>query len=67
MRPTLKRQQKEPNYQFSMRLPIKAHPGVTEESSINQMQKKSDQFHTSIGDLAPEEENSHSKYVIQEA
>ena len=50
-----------------MPLPIKAHPGVTEESSINKIQKKSDEFHTSIGDLAPEEENSHSKYVIQEA
>ena len=67
MRATLKKQEKEPNYQFSMPLPIKAHPGVTKESSINKMQKKSDQFHTSIGDLAPEEENSHSKYVIQEA
>ena len=56
MRATLKRQQKEPDYQFSMPLPIKAHPGVTEESSINKIQKKSDEFHTSIGDLAPEEE-----------
>ena len=56
MRATLKRQQKEPDYQFSMPLPIKAHPSVTEESSINKIQKKSDEFHTSIGDLAPEEE-----------
>ena len=56
MRATLKKQEKEPDYQFSMPLPIKAHPGVTEESSINKIQKKSDEFHTSIGDLAPEEE-----------
>ena len=48
MRATLKKQEKQPNYQSSMPLPIKAHPGVTKESSINKMQKKSDQFHTSI-------------------
>ena len=66
MRATLNRQQKEPDYQFSMPLPIKAHPSVTEESSINKIQKKSDEFHTSIGDLAPEEENTHSNSVIQE-
>ena len=66
MRATLEKQEKKPNYQFSMPLPIRAHPGVIEESSINKMQKKSDEFHASIGDLAPEEENTHSKYVIQE-
>ena len=66
MRATLKRQQKEPDYQFSMPLPIKAHPGVTAQSALPKMQNKLDELVNSIGDLAPEEENTHSNSVIQE-
>lgn len=39
MRATLKRQQTEPEYQFTMPLPNTAYPGVTTQSAIPTMQK----------------------------
>jgi fatty acid desaturase len=57
MRETMKRQQTEPEYQFSMPLPSTAHPGVTAQSALPKMQnKQDDHLAASIGDLAPEEE-----------
>ena len=56
MRETMKRQQTETEYQFSMPLPSTANPGVTLESTITRMQNKPDDLAASIGDLAPEEE-----------
>ena len=57
MRETMKRQQTEPGYQFSMPLPSTAHPGVTAQSALPKMQnKQDDHLAASIGDLAPEEE-----------
>ena len=56
MRATLKQQQTEPDYKFSMPLPSTAHPGVTAESALPKMQNKQDELASSIGDLAPEEE-----------
>ena len=52
----MKRQQTEPDYQFTMPLPGTAHPGVNAESAIPKMQNKQDVLGASIGDLAPEEE-----------
>ena len=56
MRATMKRQQAEPEYQFSMPLPHTAQPGVTAQSAIPTMQNKQDELSASIGALAPEEE-----------
>ena len=56
MRTTMKQQQTEPEYQFSMPLPSTAHPGVTTQSAIPKMQNKQDELVNSIGDLAPGEE-----------
>ena len=52
----MKRQQIEPEYQFSMPLPSTAHPSVTAQSALPKMQNKEDELVDSIGDLAPEEE-----------
>ena len=56
MRETLKRQQTEPEYQFSMPLPSTAHPAVTAESALPTMQNKPDELAASIGDFAPAED-----------
>ena len=56
MRATMKRQQTDPEYQFSMPLPNTAHPGVTAPNTLPTMQNKQDELAASIGALAPEEE-----------
>jgi hypothetical protein len=71
MRATLKQQQTEPEYQFTMPLPSTAHPGVTTQSALPKMQNKQDELAASIGDLAPEEEalkmaGSNSEPVLSE-
>ena len=71
MRATLKQQQTEPEYQFTMPLPSTAHPGVTTQGALPKMQNKQDELAASIGDLAPEEEalkmaGSNSEPVLSE-
>ena len=44
MRATMKRQQAEPEYQFSMPLPSTSHSGVTAQSAIPTMQYKQDEL-----------------------
>ena len=56
MRATMKRQQTEPDYQFTMPLPSTAHPEVITQSALPKMQNKQDELAASVGALAPEEE-----------
>ena len=56
MRETMKRQQTEPDYQFTMPFPSTAHPEVITQSALPKMQNKQDELAASIGDLAPKEE-----------